>query len=461
MKKLAIAVIALIAFNLETVAQDNGNLMVEARLSGAKDWKSYQTSTIESLKGFVPKEQTSSTRYSRYGGLLAKRVKKTGYFYLAKIEGRWWLVDPEGCLFLSKGVDSVTPGNSKNNVEALKSRFQTEQNWAEQTAKLLLDKGFNTTGSWTNTSLLEKAPTKLPYTLIWNFMSGYGKALGKTSQEPGHTGYPNDAIFVFDPGFAAYCDEYAKQLIGSKNDPFLLGHFSDNELPFRDNALDNYLGLAKTEAGYQAAIKWLADRKKTISNIDDNDRRDFLEFVAERYFQITSQAIRKYDPNHLILGSRFHGRVLNYEAVFKAAGNYVDVISVNYYNRWTPEPDRIEQWTKWSGKPILVTEFYAKAMDAGLSNLTGAGWTVKTQKDRGSFYQNFTLGLLASKNCIGWHWFKYADNDPEDKTVDPSNQNSNKGIVTAKYVEYTTLLEAMSQVNSNAYSLIDFFDKHR
>ncbi len=30
-------------------------------------------------------------------------------------------------------------------------------------------------------------------------------------------------------------------------------------------------------------------------------------------------------------------------------------------------------------------------MDAGLANKGGAGWIVKTQRDRGLFYQNFTL----------------------------------------------------------------------
>jgi hypothetical protein len=46
-----------------------------------------------------------------------------------------------------------------------------------------------------------------------------------------------------------------------------------------------------------------------------------------------------------------------------------------------------------------------------LANITGAGWTVRTQKDRGRFYQNYTLGLLKQPGCVGWHWFKYMDND--------------------------------------------------
>jgi hypothetical protein len=98
-------------------------------------------------------------------------------------------------------------------------------------------------------------------------------------------------------------------------------------------------------------------------------------------------------------------------------------------------------------------------MDSGLANITGAGWTVKTQKDRGRFYQNFTLGLLNEPGCVGWHWFKYIDNDPTNTKADPSNLDSNKGIVTSLYEPYPDLLEMMRSLNRNAYALRDFFGR--
>jgi len=86
---------------------------------------------------------------------------------------------------------------------------------------------------------------------------------------------------------------------------------------------------------------------------------------------------------------------------------------------------------------------------------------VKTQQDRGLFYQNFTLGLLESGNCVGWHWFKYQDNDPTNKNVDPSNTDANKGILNNKYQAYTGLTEKMKELNQQVYHLIDFFDNRR
>lgn len=75
------------------------------------------------------------------------------------------------------------------------------------------------------------------------------------------------------------------------------------------------------------------------------------------------------------------------------------------------------------------------------------------------FYQNFSLGLLQSKVCVGWHWFKYCDNDPLDIAADPSNQDSNKGVVSNKFVPYRPLLSAMRTLNRNVYGLTDFFDR--
>jgi hypothetical protein len=100
-------------------------------------------------------------------------------------------------------------------------------------------------------------------------------------------------------------------------------------------------------------------------------------------------------------------------------------------------------------------------MDSGMPNTGGAGWIVKTQADRGRFYQNFTLGLLESKVCVGWDWFKYIDNDPDAKGTDPSNRDSNKGIVSNRYEPYAPLLDAMKQMNLRTYSLIEHIEPKR
>ena len=113
----------------------------------------------------------------------------------------------------------------------------------------------------------------------------------------------------------------------------------------------------------------------------------------------------------------------------------------------------MDNWVAWTGKPFLISEFFAKGMDSGLPNTSGAGWIVKTQADRASFYQNFVLPLVRHKGCVGWHWFRYMDNDPEDIPQDPTNLDANKGIVDGSFKPYPGFLESMQILNQRVYQL--------
>ena len=197
----------------------------------------------------------------------------------------------------------------------------------------------------------------------------------------------------------------------------------------------------------------------TLQQITDEHREEFAGVVAERYYKVVSEAIRKYDPNHLYLGSRLHGKPKFVRQIVEAAGRYCDVVAINYYGAWTPSEKTMKHWGEWAQKPFIITEFYTKGMDSGLANTTGAGFTVQTQQERGYAYQHFVLGLMESGNCVGWHWFRYQDNDPTAKGADPSNLDSNKGLVDNEYNLYKPLADAMKELNINAYRLADWFDQ--
>jgi hypothetical protein len=71
------------------------------------------------------------------------------------------------------------------------------------------------------------------------------------------------------------------------------------------------------------------------------------------------------------------------------------------------------------------------------------------------------MALLESETCIGWHWFKYMDNDPADAKTDASNKDSNKGILNTRYEPYRALLDAMRELNVRIHPLIQHFDQDR
>ncbi len=437
-------------------------VQVKSKSKPANAWKEYATRPLEAVAGFESGKPGPAV--DKFGGRTDRSWAARGFFYAKQDAGRWWLVDPDGHAFIHVGVATVTAGRSPAVQTALKQKFGSKEKWAEATSKLLADDGFNGTGAWTDNASLRATARPPVYTSIWNFMSGFGKSKKITTQKPGHAGYPNDCLPVFHPEFEAYCIEQAKQLAATKDDPYLLGHFSDNELPFPQ--LAKYLELDVNDAVMgstaKAARQWLADRKKkadvSIKDAGDDDRDAFAGFIFERYFAITTKAIRQGDPNHLCLGSRYHSNEKKSPACFAAAGKHLDVIAVNLYGQWTPDMAMLKNWEKWSGRPCIITEWYTKGEDSGFANTTGAGWIVPTQQDRGLFYQNFTLQLLESGVCVGWHWFKYQDNDPADLTTDPSNRDSNKGIVTIGFDGYAPLLERMKRLNAEVYRLTDYFD---
>ena len=454
---------------LQSAAQtvNEYSLMVSSRVANSKEkmygeWKDYPTRTLATLNGYTP----ASVPLSRYGGRKDKKFPATGFFHALKEQGRWWLVDPDGYAFINVGMVNVSAGPSERQKAALGKMYGNQKNWANKTHEWLLENGFNATGAWSDVESIKKTDLQntkpLAYTIIKNFMSDYGKRKGGTYQQPGHTGYPDNTIFVFDPEFETFCDEYAQSLAANRNDKNLFGYFSDNELPFDRLSLDRYLGKKDPEDnGYKAARAWLSEKQVAPAAITDDIRNEFLGYMAEKYYSVVSRAIRKYDPNHLYLGSRLHSYELKVAPFFKVVGKYVDVIAINYYRVWTPVAADMQNWEAWSGKPFLVTEWYTKGEDSGMPNYSGAGWIVKTQNDRGLFYQGFTLALLESGNCVGFHWFKYQDNDPADTHADPSNTDANKGVVNNEYKVYEPLVSKMAELNTNVYPLIDFFDKRK
>ncbi len=428
---------------------------IDTMPKGGTEWKARETRT---LAGFEVKT-TAQADLTRFGGLAADKREASGFFRVEKIGERWWMIDPEGGRFVFSGVGSVKPRDDLAAKEPFARLYGSKAAWADKTLETFRSLGFHGCGGFSDHETLRAASKPMPYTVTLNLMSLFGKTLKLTHQQPGHTGYEQDCLPVFHPDFEKHCMQQCAERLGAmKEDPWLVGVFSDNEMPIAKDMLDRMLKLDDSKKGFanmKAGAKAFMVGKGEIT---DELRRKFVEHVYDTYFRITTKAIRAALPHHLCLGSRFHDPAVDSAAVWRAAGRWCDAISINYYYVWTPKKQDLDNWFKWSEKPCLITEFYAKGADSGMGNTTGAGWLVKTQADRGAFYQNFTLALLESKTCVGWHWFKYMDNDPADPKTDPSNKDSNKGMFNALYEPYQPLLDAMRELNTRAYPFIEHVD---
>lgn len=95
------------------------------------NWKTENTRIIAYMNGYTPAIKTLKAykdSVNKYGSSVTlPQQTATGRFYTKKINGRWWIVDPEGYLHLERAVCSFRKGSSERNKAAWNSRFGTDE----------------------------------------------------------------------------------------------------------------------------------------------------------------------------------------------------------------------------------------------------------------------------------------------------------------------------------------------
>jgi hypothetical protein len=324
--------------------------------------------------GGVKVAASESWDFDDYGGWRKLQGVKTGFFHTQKIAGRWWLVSPEGNVFFSKGVNSVHPPQAKGFAAG----------GAAKAAGFLHDWGMNTAGCWSDPDLTKEHVA----------VAIRARITGAHDKE-----FPD----VFDPRWTAELEAAAAAICGPlRGDPWILGYFTDNELPWKheDQAADfvqQFLQLPRTAPGYLAAA---AAQRAGAAGM-----QAFREKAAELYFKKTADAVRKADPNHLILGCRFAGTPPI--GVVRKMKGHADVISINNYME-LPPLKLLGEMARAADLPVMVTEFSFKAPGGDLET-RGSGPEKPTQAERARGYEAYVQTLARQDYCVGCHWFKYGE----------------------------------------------------
>ncbi len=421
----------------------------------------------------------------QYGGYLGLPIdNSSGYFRTAQVDGKWWLVTPDGHAFWSTGVSAIFYALDPSIVGSYSyfnpRQYANPQQWADTASGRLLSWGFNTLGSWADPMLEGRG---LVTTRILGLSGGdFPRA------NPG-------LADVFDPTFARVVNDEVKANISEADisNPWLLGYFLDNELWWyhdgvyrpepRPSVVENYIALPRTAAGKQAWVNSLRARYASIDALNkawgtgytsfngeedssllnvtqvtaalaDDDKDKFLFQLASEYYRITSSAIRARDPHHLLLGDR-HLPPPQLKPVIDAAAQYMDVQSINVYNsrfnHFIPELNWADQIGSWSNKPVLITEYDVRGTDSGLPNgFRNPGPPVPSQDARADAYRIFINQLLKRPYVVGAHWFPYADDPAVGSRPD---QNNNWGLVDATDQPYAALVLRLADYNRNIYPL--------
>ncbi len=408
--------------------------------------------------------------YDRFGGWTELKGEPTGFFHVERINGKWWLVDPEGNVFISKGVNHVS--FTADHCPALgyspygrvsEERYGNAETWAKTTVERLRSWNFNTIGAWSSSATFHQ---EMPYTVMLNLGARAGASWTKGT-------FPD----VFSREFSNAVNEIAERECEKRSDdPYLIGYFTDNELRWGPDwrspktLLEDYLSLPSDSPGRKKLIDFIKEHYESvdelnrawgiqinsfeelasISKVPNRSERffidslHFLKVIAERYFEVCEEAIRRYDPNHLILGCRFAGYAPS--PVIEGMTGHVDVVSFNNYD-FEPPVVKLNEIYDITGVPIMITEFSFKAMDSGLPNTRGAGQPVQTQKDRADCFERYVTKLMKLPFVVGYHWFEYVD-EPAQGRFD--GENSNYGLVNIKDEPWETLTERMRSVNATA-----------
>jgi hypothetical protein len=393
-------------------------------------------STLGTAKGkpFEESEYAAQkTEYDEYGGITNAGFtgKKTGFFHTEKHGGRTYIIDPLGNPYFAMGVNTTCLGDDDNHKQYSLEKYGTEENYYKEISASLKGMGISINHLGQNAPLLAQE-NGLANVIGISVVGAYMRTLGRSQVSEGV--YPhNNTINLFDPDFVKSAYQSASDRIlggGFADNPRVFGYTTDNEQPSGPDILDRYLGLDTSEPtnafSYAVAWTWLAARMNVpIATLDalhasseyKQINSEFLGFMYGRYGKVTREAVEAVDKNHMLLGSRVNGNCPSDEGYLRAAGYYLDIITTNLYGGLNPKAETIVNLYRYSGKPFIVTEFYAKALDAVdangylLGNSTGAGQLVETQQDRADYYEHYALALLQSKACVGWTWYRYRDND--------------------------------------------------
>jgi hypothetical protein len=448
------------------------------------------------LENQLASAQSSSfpDNWSKYGGWKEKRVEATGFFHTHHDGRRWWLVDPEGYVFVSVGVDCIR-NNTAGNItgqedlfswlpdpaddlfrDGFSGRGETRladfykfnllrvfgqswrENWETITSGQIREFGINTIGNWSDIVYAQKA--KIPYVLP---LGGFPSTEVKLFRD-----FPD----VFADEYSEHAKRFAQQLNEYKNDPYLIGYFLRNEPNWAFGAHDiafEMFATAQPSFSKNTFAKWLSQKYPSIQDLNktwnlelsdfetvagqifeeypsEKAKEDFWKFseiLVAKYVNVPCDEVEKVDPDHLNLGMRYAW--MSSDLLYKA-GERFDVFSINGYGN--PGPPETAEIARISGKPVMIGEFHFGATDCGLpaTGIQGA----LTQADRGKAYRYYVEQGLARPELIGMHYFQWLD-QPIFGRFD--GENYNIGFMDICNRPYKELIEAAILTHKKMYGV--------
>ena len=406
--------------------------------------------SLDELKSAWKKEDAELTRagdlgFCPYGGWKERKQPATGFFHTVQVDGKWWLVDPDGHLFFSAGQNDVrytspTPVKGREqlfaklpsaagtnadfyqaNARLRYGEVQFVENWKAKAEQRMRAWGFNTIANWSDPALFDKPA--VPFVTTVAVDRGFRKNWQR---------YPD----AYSEEFARSAEEAARaQCARFLKEPYLIGYFVGNEpLWFQRNLIDLILKDPEPTATQTFVRGFLKEKGDTAAT-----REALLEALSRQYFRVVSQAVRKADPNHMVLGIRWAGGAP--DPVLRA-NDVFDVFSINIY-RFSPLEAQVQHIYDVVKKPIMIGEF-----GFAVGNAPGLSGAVKDETERGIAYQYYVERAAALAPVVGTHYFQFCD---EPVTGRGDGENYNFGFVRQTDVPYPEMVSSAKVTHRRMY----------
>ena len=431
--------------NIELAVEDPGDVYMEEipafdefGQSNLVDWpgKAHSLADLEADWRAEEAEpvSTDAYNYSKFGGYKQKQVKATGYFRTEKIDGRWWLVDPEGYLFLSVGVDCVNYGNGGELRDYDKRPNMYKEVPSDEVMAILSPRPAN---AQARPGMPQRRPQ--PNFGMWNQYRRYGENFREKAREmvinrmdkwglntianwsSAEIYGMNRKAFILQMGglgmerdLMGLCDIYRPDYIEglersisatvqrNLKNPWLIGYFVANEPAWLNEEVRLcQLILDGPERPIQKELKaYLAKNGDTEAN-----RRAFIVHSFDIFLHDVNRIFKKYDPNHLHMGIRFGDPDGVGEDVLKACATAFDVFSFNCYME-VPLASMMDRAMEIMDLPMIIGEYHFGTVDHGLAQSL---WQVEDQQQRGVAYRYYTENAYAHPALVGTGYFQWCD----------------------------------------------------
>ena len=451
------------------VYMDEKPAVDEFGLSNLMDWPGKIHSLDELQRAWKEEERNMKGclyDYSKYGGYMSQRIKGTGFFRTENIDGRWWLVDPEGYLFLSVGVDCVGIGNglhvrdyNKRSAmyielppeDLMRNMGNVDRNgevsysyglwnlyrrygddFKEKSIDMVfkrMDKwGINTIANWSSRDIMLKNKKAFLVPL-----SGVGIAddlMGLCD--------------IYDPSYTKALDENLKKFVKPfVGNPWLIGYFIGNEPAWLDEEgrLCEIILQGKDRPIKRELEVYLQKMGDTMDS-----RTAFIIDTFSKFLKLTDEFLKKHDPQHLNLGIRFGNIMKLDERILRACGEVFDVFSFNCYDL-RPNPDMLNRASTLTGLPLLIGEYHFGTVDRGMAQSL---WQVDSQEQRGVAYRYYTENAYAHPALVGTGYFQWCD---QDLTGRRDGENYNCGLIDVTDRPYEGQVQAMMETAKYLYKI--------